>query len=45
MYRKNSKITLLQVVGMNWIEIPAGQYKLVSEKDKKSTCQIELKVK
>lgn len=38
-------MTLLQVVGMNWIEIPAGQYKLVSEKDKKSTCQIELKVR
>ncbi|KAG1741100.1 DNA polymerase family B-domain-containing protein [Suillus lakei] len=34
-----------KVVGMNWIEIPAGQYKLVSEKDKKSTCQIELKVR
>ncbi|KAG2070221.1 hypothetical protein BDR04DRAFT_1100449 [Suillus decipiens] len=34
-----------KVVGMNWIEIPAGQYKLVSEKDKKSTCQIELRVR
>lgn len=43
--REYSEITLPQVVGMNWIEIPAGQYKLVSEKDKKSTCQIELKVR
>ncbi|KAJ8595638.1 hypothetical protein M405DRAFT_871726 [Rhizopogon salebrosus TDB-379] len=34
-----------KVVGMNWIEIPAGKYKLVSEKDKKSTCQIELRVR
>ncbi|EIW79208.1 hypothetical protein CONPUDRAFT_138364 [Coniophora puteana RWD-64-598 SS2] len=31
-----------KVVGMNWIEIPAGKYKLVPQKDKKSTCQLEL---
>lgn len=30
-----------KVVGMNWIEIPAGRYKLVSD-GRKSTCQIEL---
>ena len=30
---------------MNWIEIPAGKYELVAENQKKSHCQIELKVK
>lgn len=34
-----------QVVGMNWIEIPAGRYKLLSEEAKRSTCQIELNVR
>ncbi|EIN06111.1 delta DNA polymerase [Punctularia strigosozonata HHB-11173 SS5] len=32
-----------KVVGMNWIEVPAGKYNLV--KDKKSQCQIELSVR
>jgi len=41
---QNSELTYLQVVGMNWIEIPAGKYKLVSKEAKKSTCQIELRV-
>lgn len=31
-----------QVVGMNWIEVPAGKYRLVTGKDKRSHCQIEL---
>lgn len=30
---------------MNWIEIPAGKYKLLSEEAKRSTCQIELNVR
>jgi len=34
-----------QVVGMNWIEIPARRYKLLSEEAKRSTCQIELNVR
>ncbi|KAH9940939.1 DNA polymerase family B-domain-containing protein [Epithele typhae] len=34
-----------RVVGMNWIEVPAGQYELLNGKDKKSQCQIELSVK
>ncbi|KAH0836609.1 hypothetical protein J3R83DRAFT_8309 [Lanmaoa asiatica] len=34
-----------KVVGMNWIEIPAGKYKLISEEAKRSTCQIELNVR
>ncbi|KAG2148198.1 DNA polymerase family B-domain-containing protein [Suillus bovinus] len=29
------------VVGMNWIEIPAGQYKPVSDKDKKSKSSLK----
>ena len=29
---------------MNWIEVPAGKYKLYSDKNKKSHCQIELGV-
>ncbi|KAF5362060.1 hypothetical protein D9756_002601 [Leucocoprinus leucothites] len=31
-----------KVVGMNWIEVPAGKYKLVQESQKRSLCQIEL---
>ncbi|KAI9461498.1 DNA polymerase family B-domain-containing protein [Boletus coccyginus] len=34
-----------KVVGMNWIEIPARRYKLLSEEAKRSTCQIELNVR
>ncbi|KAH7890713.1 DNA polymerase family B-domain-containing protein [Phlebopus sp. FC_14] len=34
-----------KVVGMNWIEIPAGKYKLLSEEAKQSACQIELTVR
>lgn len=30
---------------MNWIEIPAGKYKLLSEEAKRSMCQIELNVR
>ncbi|KZV72219.1 hypothetical protein PENSPDRAFT_751123 [Peniophora sp. CONT] len=33
-----------KVVGMNWIEVPAGKYKLLTGKDKLSLCQIELRV-
>ena len=34
-----------QVVGMNWIEIPAGKYQLVTGKDMRSRCQVELTVR
>ncbi|KAI0741539.1 DNA polymerase family B-domain-containing protein [Daedaleopsis nitida] len=34
-----------KVVGMNWIEIPAGKYALLTDKDIKSHCQIELNVR
>lgn len=34
-----------QVVGMNWIEVPAGKYSLLKGKAKKSHCQIELSVR
>ncbi|KAF8075071.1 DNA polymerase family B-domain-containing protein [Lyophyllum atratum] len=34
-----------KVVGMNWIEIPAGKYQLVSDAHKKSYCQIEISVR
>jgi hypothetical protein len=37
--------SLLQVVGMNWIEVPPGKYKLLKGKERKSHCQIELSVK
>ncbi|CDO75821.1 hypothetical protein BN946_scf184951.g19 [Trametes cinnabarina] len=33
------------VVGMNWIEVPAGQYSILKGKDKRSHCQIELMVR
>ncbi|TEB29100.1 delta DNA polymerase [Coprinellus micaceus] len=32
------------VVGMNWIEVPAGKYTLVDGPKKKTTCQIEIDV-
>jgi DNA polymerase delta subunit 1 len=31
-----------KVLGMNWIEVPAGKYKLRTEKSKRSSCQIEI---
>ena len=34
-----------QVVGMNWIEVPAGKYRLLPEDKKRSLCQIELNVR
>ncbi len=35
----------LQVVGMNWIEVPPGKYRLRSKKASASLCQIELDVR
>ena len=32
------------ILGMQWIQIPAGKYKLRSEQTKKSTCQFEIDV-
>ncbi|PIL25090.1 hypothetical protein GSI_12979 [Ganoderma sinense ZZ0214-1] len=34
-----------RVVGMNWIEVPAGKYSILQGKAKKSHCQIELSVR
>ncbi|KAJ8694870.1 DNA-directed DNA polymerase delta [Pleurotus ostreatus] len=34
-----------KVLGMNWIEVLAGKYKLKSDAEKKSHCQIEFEVK
>ncbi|EGO22139.1 hypothetical protein SERLADRAFT_451027 [Serpula lacrymans var. lacrymans S7.9] len=34
-----------KVVGMNWIEIPAGKYKIMPDKEKHSQCQVELRVR
>ncbi|EAU90154.1 delta DNA polymerase [Coprinopsis cinerea okayama7 len=33
-----------RVVGMNWIEVPAGAYTMIPPEKKKSTCQIEIDV-
>ncbi|KIJ65720.1 hypothetical protein HYDPIDRAFT_39637 [Hydnomerulius pinastri MD-312] len=49
-YESNIAYTLrfmidTKVVGMNWIEIPAGKYKLLSQEEKRSSCQIELNVR
>ena len=33
------------VVGMNWIEVPKGTYKILEKKEKKSHCQLEIVVK
>ncbi|EKM50426.1 uncharacterized protein PHACADRAFT_104509 [Phanerochaete carnosa HHB-10118-sp] len=34
-----------KIVGMNWVELPAGGYTIMQEKDKKSHCQLEVSVK
>ncbi|KAF9462946.1 delta DNA polymerase [Collybia nuda] len=34
-----------KVVGMNWIEVPAGKYHVVSDIGKRSHCQIEISVR
>ncbi|KAK7031378.1 DNA polymerase [Favolaschia claudopus] len=34
-----------KVVGMNWIEVPAGKYTIHEGKQKKSHCQLEISVK
>ena len=49
-YESNVQFTLRfmidrKVVGMNWIEVPAGSYTLAPEAKKRSHCQIELSVR
>ncbi|KDR67983.1 hypothetical protein GALMADRAFT_257532 [Galerina marginata CBS 339.88] len=34
-----------KVVGMNWIEVPAGKYKIVPQASKRSTCQLEISLR
>ncbi|OCH91039.1 hypothetical protein OBBRIDRAFT_887287 [Obba rivulosa] len=34
-----------KVVGMNWIEVPAGHYDIMSGKNKRSHCQLEISVR
>ncbi|KAK0446656.1 DNA polymerase family B-domain-containing protein [Armillaria borealis] len=34
-----------KVVGMNWIEVPGGRYKIISEEGKKSHCQLEISMR
>ncbi|PVG03060.1 putative DNA polymerase delta catalytic subunit [Serendipita vermifera] len=33
-----------KIVGMNWIELPAGQYKIREDDEKLSTCQLEVDI-
>lgn len=33
-----------KISGMSWIEIPAGKYKMIPERDRHSNCQIEAEV-
>lgn len=40
--RSNANSCPPQIVGMNWIELPKGTYKLRSERDKISNCQLEI---
>ncbi|KDQ61581.1 hypothetical protein JAAARDRAFT_31037 [Jaapia argillacea MUCL 33604] len=49
-YESNIVFTLrymidTKVVGMNWIEVPAGKYHVLSGKAKKSNCQIEISMR
>lgn len=39
--KREKKLTTSKVSGMAWVEAPAGQYKLVSQHEKQSNCQIE----
>ncbi|KAF8972660.1 ribonuclease H-like domain-containing protein [Flammula alnicola] len=34
-----------KVVGMNWIEVPAGKYKITPPGSKRSTCQLEISLR
>ncbi|KAF9477762.1 hypothetical protein BDN70DRAFT_880775 [Pholiota conissans] len=34
-----------KVVGMNWIEVPAGKYKILPQSQKRSTCQLEISLR
>lgn len=38
-------LTLVQVVGMNWIEVPPGNYTVIPRFEKKSTCQVEISMR
>ena len=45
-YESNIAFTLrfmidTKVVGMNWVELPAGKYQVHSNNEKRSLCQIE----
>ncbi|KAF4610971.1 hypothetical protein D9613_006736 [Agrocybe pediades] len=49
-YESNIVFTLrfmidTKVVGMNWIEVPAGKYKIIAPAQKRSTCQLEINVR
>ncbi|RDB23547.1 DNA polymerase delta catalytic subunit [Hypsizygus marmoreus] len=49
-YESNIAYTLrfmidTKVVGMNWIEVPAGKYSIVSDAGKRSHCQLEINVR
>ncbi|KAF5355326.1 hypothetical protein D9758_006032 [Tetrapyrgos nigripes] len=49
-YESNIAYTLrfmidTKVVGMNWIEVPAGKYHIISPEKKKSHCQLEFSVR
>jgi len=45
-YESNIAYTLrfmidTKVVGMNWVELPAGRYEVIDGKEKRSLCQLE----
>jgi DNA polymerase delta subunit 1 len=45
-YESNIAYTLrfmidTKVVGMNWVELPAGKYEMLDSSEKRSLCQIE----
>lgn len=33
---------MMQVVGMNWVQVTAGRYQVLEGKDKRSLCQYEV---
>jgi DNA polymerase delta subunit 1 len=37
-------VLTVQVVGMSWVEVPAGKYKLLNPRDQHSNCQIEAQI-
>jgi DNA polymerase delta subunit 1 len=41
---QNRRLTCVQIQGMSWVEVPAGKYQVIPDKQRQSNCQIEASV-